>query len=75
MLGLDPDPQGYAIYLIDTVAGWRTLIRRDLSRLHAVLDVAGQDARSRCCCSAVSARLSSTRAGPARSAARRASRC
>jgi hypothetical protein len=40
VFGLDPDPDGYALYLIDTMAGRRTLISRDLPRLRAALDAA-----------------------------------
>jgi hypothetical protein len=36
VLGLDPDPHGYAIYLVDTMIGRRTLISHDLDRLRSV---------------------------------------
>lgn len=45
VLGLDPDPVGYAVYLIDTMAGRCTLISRDLTRLRAALDAGGGDQR------------------------------
>jgi len=45
VFGLDPNSEGYAIHLADTMTGRRTLISRDLGRLRSLAGAAGQASR------------------------------